>query len=58
MPAGFRITVRNQHDEVVEYHCTESVLEIDVPEGRYVITVSSEAVGFGAPSAPVCGTLQ
>ncbi len=58
MPAGFRITVRNQHDEVVEYHCARSVLEIDVPEGRYVITVSSEAVDCGAPCAPVCGTLQ
>jgi hypothetical protein len=58
MSAGFRITVRNEHDEVVEYHCAKSVLEIDVPEGRYVITVSSEAIESAAQHAPVSGTLQ
>jgi hypothetical protein len=58
MSAGFRITVRNEHDEVVEYHCARSVLEIDVPEGRYIITVSSEPIDSGVPDAPAAGTLQ
>jgi hypothetical protein len=58
MPAGFRITVRNEHGEVVEYHCAKSILEIDVPEGRYVITVSSEAIAPGEEHALACGTLQ
>jgi hypothetical protein len=56
MPAGFRVTVRNEHGEVVEYHCAKSTLEIEVPEGRYVITVSAEALEPGEPLA--CGTLQ
>jgi hypothetical protein len=58
MSAGFRITVRNEHGEVVEYHCAKSVLQIDVPEGRYVITVSSEAIESGVRGAPASGTLQ
>lgn len=39
MPTKIHVTVRNQHDEIVEFDTTESVLHIDVPEGRYVITV-------------------
>jgi hypothetical protein len=58
MSPRFRITVRNEHDEVVEYHCAKSVLEIDVPEGRYVITVSSDAIECDVPDALACGTLQ
>ena len=58
MPAGFRITVRNEHGEVVEYHCAKSTLEIDVPEGRYVITGSAEAVEPGQERALARGTLQ
>jgi hypothetical protein len=58
MSAGFCITVRNEHDEVVEYRTGDCVLHIDVPEGRYVITVSSEAIAPGMQDAPVFGTLH
>jgi len=58
MSAGFLITIRNEHDEVVEYHCASSVLEIHVPEGRYVITVSSEAIDSVPPGGAAAGRLQ
>jgi hypothetical protein len=57
MFAGIRITVRNEDDEVIEYCTGASVLQIDVPEGRYVITVS-EAHAPAAQEAPACGRLQ
>jgi hypothetical protein len=58
MSAGFCITVRNQHDEVVEYRTGNCVLHIDVPEGRYVITVSSEPIDAGVEAAALIGRLH
>lgn len=58
MSAGFSITVRNADDKVIEYHTGKSVLHIDVPEGRYVITVSCEAMDTDEQTAPSVGTLQ
>jgi hypothetical protein len=58
MTAGFRITVRNEHDEVVEYCTGDCVLHIDVPQGRYVITVTAEALEPGIKAGPTFGTLQ
>ena len=58
MTAGFCITVRNENDEIIEYHTSSSVLHIDIPEGRYVITVTSEAGGVGEQNAAFIGWLQ
>lgn len=58
MAQGFRITIRNENDEIIEYHTAQSVLHLDVPEGRYVITVSADALDPGAEDVPVRGTLQ
>ncbi len=58
MAPGLRITVRNEHDEVVEYWTAEPVLHIDVPEGRYVITVSCDPNTPRAEGTPLCGRLQ
>jgi hypothetical protein len=58
MPAGIRITVRNEHDEIVEYHSGQSVLHLDLPEGRYVITVSCEAMGAPDDADASLGTLH
>ena len=58
MSGGLHITVRNQHGEVLEYRTGDCVLHIEVPEGRYVITVSRDAIEPGRPESPVFGTLQ
>jgi hypothetical protein len=39
MPTLFHITVRNADDEVMEFESREPVLHIDIPAGRYLITV-------------------
>jgi hypothetical protein len=39
MPTLFHITVRNSDDEVVEFESTQPVMHIDIPAGRYLITV-------------------
>ena len=58
MSAGLHIMVRNEQGEVVEYRTGDCVLHIDVPEGRYVITVTSEAVEPGQQDGPVCARLH
>jgi hypothetical protein len=58
MSAGIQITVRNEHGEVMEYRTGDCVLHIDVPEGRYVITVASTGFEPGLHDGAVCGTLQ
>jgi hypothetical protein len=58
MSPGFCITVRNENDEVIEYRTGNCVLHIDVPEGRYVITITSDAVECGAEDSPIVGRLQ
>jgi hypothetical protein len=35
----FRVTVRSEHDEVVEFESEQPVVHIDMPAGRFVITV-------------------
>ncbi len=39
MATLFHVTVRNAEDEVMEFECSEPVLHIDIPAGRYLITV-------------------
>jgi len=39
MPTLFHITVQNDQDEVMEFESTQPVLHIDIPAGRYLITV-------------------
>jgi hypothetical protein len=39
MATLFHVTVRNAQDEVMEFESTQPVLHIDVPAGRYLITV-------------------
>ena len=57
MSSGLRITVRNEHDEIVEYHTGNCVLHLELPEGRYVITVSSDLIDAPA-DAPWLARLQ
>lgn len=39
MSALFHVTIRSEHDEVIEFESTQPVLHIDMPAGRFVITV-------------------
>jgi hypothetical protein len=43
MSTTFRITIRNEQDEVVEFDSTEPIVHIDIPAGRYLITVTCAA---------------
>jgi hypothetical protein len=52
MEALFHVTVRNDDDEeVFEFEATEPVVHLDIPAGRYVITVRC-ATGVGRPVSP------
>jgi hypothetical protein len=39
MSGLFHVTIRSEHDEVIEFASTQPVLHIDMPAGRFVITV-------------------
>ena len=39
MSGFFHVTIRSEHDEVIEFESTQPVLHIDMPAGRFVITV-------------------
>lgn len=39
MSGLFHVTIRSEHDEVIEFESTQPVLHIDMPAGRFVITV-------------------
>lgn len=53
MAAMFRVTIRSEQDEVMEFDSTEPVLHIDVPEGRYLITVRCSQVESQVALPPV-----
>lgn len=48
------ITIRSEHDEVVEFESEQPVLHVDMPAGRFLITVraAGEADGVAAPVPP------
>jgi hypothetical protein len=48
MSAMFRVTIRSEQDEVVEFESEQPVLHVDMPAGRFLITVECAA---GQPSA-------
>jgi hypothetical protein len=54
MPTLLHVTVRNSDDEVLEFESTQPVVHIDIPEGRYLITVYC-AQGEDAVAARVAG---
>lgn len=54
MPTLFHITVRNAEDEVMS---TQPVVHIDIPAGRYLITVRC-AQGEQPVVAPRAGALH
>jgi hypothetical protein len=39
MSALFHVTIRSEDDEVFEFDSTQPVLHIDMPAGRFLITV-------------------
>lgn len=43
MTTLFHVTVRNDEDEVFEFEATQPVVHLDIPAGRYVITVRCAA---------------
>ena len=43
MATLFHVTVRNEDDEVFEFEATQPVVHLDIPAGRYVITVRCAA---------------
>lgn len=51
--AMFRVTIRNEQDEVMEFDSSQPVLHIDVPAGRYLITVSCAGPEGEAALPPV-----
>lgn len=48
MSAMFRVTIRSEQDEVVEFESEQPVLHVDLPAGRFLITVQCAA---GQPNA-------
>jgi hypothetical protein len=48
MSAMFRVTIRSEQDEVVEFESEQPVLHVDLPAGRFLITVQCAA---GQPAA-------
>jgi len=48
MSAMFRVTIRSEQDEVVEFESEQPVLHVDLPAGRFLITVQCAA---GQPTA-------
>jgi len=48
MDTLFHVTVRNEDDEVFEFEATQPVVHLDIPAGRYVITVRC-ATSTGQP---------
>jgi hypothetical protein len=51
MDTLFHVTVRNDDDEVFEFEATQSVVHLDIPAGRYVITLRCAAC-TGQPGSP------
>jgi hypothetical protein len=49
MEALFHVTIRSERDEVIEFDSTQPVLHIDMPAGRFVITVRCASDALGAP---------
>lgn len=54
MSALFHVTIRSEDDEVFEFDSTQPVLHIDMPAGRFLITVrcageTPEAAAQGGP---------
>jgi hypothetical protein len=50
MSALFHVTIRSQdHGEVIEFDSTQPVLHIDMPAGRFLITVRCTS-GAAGPS--------
>ena len=39
MTTLFHVTVRSDDDEVFEFEATQPVVRLDIPTGRYLITV-------------------
>jgi hypothetical protein len=55
MSALFHVTIRSEDDEVFEFDSTQPVLHIDMPAGRFLITVrcAGEAPEAAAQSGPL-----
>ena len=51
MTTLFHVTVRNDDDEVFEFEATQPVVHLDIPAGRYVITVRC-AASTEQPASP------
>jgi hypothetical protein len=45
MSTLFHVTIRSEKDEVIEFDSTQPVLHIDMPAGRFVITVRCAGAG-------------
>lgn len=58
MPTLFHITVRNAEDEVMEFESTQPVMHIDIPAGRYLITVRCAQGEQPAPASGRHGSLH
>lgn len=50
MATLFHVTVRNEDDEVFEFEATQPVVHLDIPAGRYIVTVRCTA-STGQPVA-------
>ena len=43
MSALFRVTIRSEDDEVIEFESEQPVVHVDLPAGRFLITVQCTA---------------
>jgi hypothetical protein len=51
MSTLFHVTIRSEQDEVIEFDSTQPVLHIDMPAGRFMITVRCAQEGPAPPAA-------
>lgn len=59
MSTIFRITIRSEQDEVVEFESEQPVLHVDMPAGRFLITVQCDAkAASSAPSTRRVGNVH
>ena len=55
MSTIFHVTIHGEKDEIIEFDSSQPVLHIDMPAGRFLITVRCTGVGPDDDAATASG---
>ena len=55
MSTLFHVTIHGEKDEIIEFDSSQPVLHIDMPAGRFLITVRCAGAGAGDDAAAAPG---